>query len=135
MVTPTGSLNADLVWDEIKKELSSVDISNKYDGISLDVDVNGYRYVTSMTEDDDKIYKEKKMVPLRKVGEALDMKVAWDEEKKQPSLIYKSLSGTFIKQSDFNYILSGGKTYVDKSYFEGILGYELYVIENKMYRK
>ena len=135
VTTPSRALNADIVDKELREVINGVDISNKYDGIQLDVDVNGYRNITSITPEDENVYKEKKMLPLRKVGEALDMEVTWNNEKKAPGLVYKSVSGTFIRQSDFKYELIDGKTYVNKSYFEDILGYELFVIEDKIYRK
>ena len=135
VVTPSSALNADIVWDDIKEVINSVDISNKYDGIYLDVDVNGYRSVTMISSEDEEIYKTNKMLPLRNVGEASGMTVTWDAEKSKPGLVYKSVSGTYIRQNDFRYEIIGGKTYVDKSYFEEILGYELFVIEDKIYKK
>lgn len=135
VTTPSRALNADIVDKELREVINGVDISNKYDGIQLDVDVNGYRNITSITPEDENVYKEKKMLPLRKVGEALDMEVTWNNEKKAPGLVYKSVSGTYIRQSDFKYELISGKTYVNKSYFEDILGYELFVIEDKIYKK
>ena len=92
VTTPSRALNADIVDKELREVINGVDISNKYDGIQLDVDVNGYRSITSITPEDENVYKEKKMLPLRKVGEALDMEVTWDNEKKAPGLVYKSVS-------------------------------------------
>lgn len=133
VVKPEGALSAENAADKIKEVLKSIDYKNKYDNIDINVDTNGYTPVASLSEDDVVVYKDSKKVPLRKTAEGLGINVMWDSENSKPGIEYKTKANNYIRDFNFNYTLSNGTTYVDKSLIEGILDCKLYVINNKVY--
>ena len=131
--SPSGALSADIVGENIKKAIEDVDISNRYDGIELDVDLNGYSLITDISQKDKEVYKNEKLLPLRNVGEALGMTIGWNTNTSTPTMLYKALSGNYVQKNDVSFKLIDGTSYVTKGTFEQILGYDIYVIDNKVY--
>lgn len=134
VVKPEGALSAETAADKIVGVIKSIDYKNKYDNIDISVDTNGYTPVASMDDNDTKVYKETKKIPLRKTAESLDIKVLWDSQQCKPGLEYKTKAGNYIRDFHIDHTIINGVTYVDKSLIEGILDCDLYVINNKVYK-
>ena len=133
VVTPTGAMSGDKVGEQIKEILDGIDYTNKFDGVELDIDVNGYIPVSRFDERDSGVYSSDRLIPLRKVGEAMGLEVVWDDEKGKPGIVYQTKSGTYIKDCNIEHKLVGGTTYINKKILEDITGCKIFVIQDAVY--